>query len=73
MANVVTRDELGYPPLPEDEYDGYLTGLAAMVRAGATQHEMLAYLFSAEKHVGMSRPAGDKTEFLNEVVKLLRS
>jgi aconitase B len=72
MANVATRDELGYPPLPEDEYDSYLAALADMVRAGAKHGDMLANLLSAEMHIGLSKPAGDRAAFLDEVVKLLR-
>lgn len=70
MANVKTTEELGYRPLPEDEYDSYLARLAGMVRGGAYRSDMLAYLASAEEYIGVSKPAGNKEAFLDAVVKL---
>jgi hypothetical protein len=54
---------------PEDEYDGYGGTVAAMVRGGASDEELLVYLNWAEtENMGLS---GDKAR-LARVVALIR-
>ena len=44
---------------PEDEYDGYVGKIAAMLRVGASDEELLAYLKWAEvENMGLG-PASD--------------
>lgn len=42
---------------PDDEYDGYVGKLAALIRDGASDGELLAYLEWAEvEHIGLGPP-----------------
>ena len=71
MANVTTAEELGYPPLPEDEYAGYLLRLERLAIGGASLQELVSYLVSVEEYIGVSKPAGNREAFVDAVVALL--
>ena len=74
MANVSSREELGYPPMPEDEYDAYLYGLVSRIRSGASFDELLGYLNEVERdHLMLSHPAGDKRAFIDAALSIVTS
>ena len=56
-------------PLPDDEYDNYLTGVREMLKAGATDAEIVAYLDEVEREdLGIGEGAnGDKPGFVAAV------
>lgn len=72
MANTTSKEELGYPPMPEDEYDAYLNLLASMIRGGASIDELMGYLEEVERNILMlSRPAGDKRAFIDAALSIM--
>lgn len=70
MSNVSTETELGYPPLPEGEYDGYLLKLVSMSQQGAKRSELINFLDKVERdYLMLSHPDGDKSAFVDAVLK----
>jgi hypothetical protein len=73
MEISATKDELGFRPLPADEYDGYLLHIASMVDAGAPSSEMREYLELVEReYLMLSRPSGSKDDFVAALVSACR-
>jgi hypothetical protein len=57
IRDIVNRDWDPIGGCPDDEYDGYVGKLASMIRDGASDDEMLAYLKWAEvEHMGLGEP-----------------
>jgi hypothetical protein len=65
MANTISEDELGFRPLPAGEYDGYLLHLLTLLQRGVPDRDLRSYLETVEReYIGLSKPAGDKANFL---------
>src|SRR5687767_11864940 len=57
IRDVLNKDWDPIGGCPEDEYDGYVGKIAAMLREGATDDQLLAYLEWAEvDHMGLGSP-----------------
>ncbi len=68
MALEGSEQALGYPPLPDDEYDNYLAGVREMLKSGAADTEVVAYLDEVEREfMGIDQPHGDKARFVAAV------
>ncbi|MDX8478316.1 hypothetical protein RFN28_07455 [Mesorhizobium sp. VK24D] len=71
MSNVPTSDELGFQPLPEDEYDSYLQQVMRLVVEGASAGQISHYLSLVESdYLMLSSPAGNKDAFVGAVLDL---
>jgi len=56
IREILNRDWDPIGGCPDDEYEGYAGKLASMIRSGASDNEMLAYLKWAEvEHMGFGR------------------
>jgi hypothetical protein len=65
MANVATQEQLGFRPMPEDEYDTYLLHVDALMREGATRDQIADYLSKVERdYLMLPRVAGNKAAFI---------
>lgn len=63
---IPTNDtDLGYPPLPADEYDQYLSVVYNMLVVGDDEKEIIKYLSIVEEdYLMLTRPNGDKNMFI---------
>ena len=65
MADTISEDELGFRPLPADEYDGYLLHLLTLLQRGVPHRDLRSYLETVEREdIEFSKPAADKGNFL---------
>jgi hypothetical protein len=64
IREILNRDWDPIGACPEDEYNGYVGKIAAMIRDNATDDELMAYLERAEvEHIGLppfNRERGQK-------------
>ncbi|RWM74118.1 hypothetical protein [Mesorhizobium sp.] len=71
MENVATSNELGFRPLPEDEYDSYLQQIMRLIVDGASPNEISNYLATVEsEYLMLDSPAGSKDDFVSAVLEL---
>lgn len=68
MANVASKEQLGFPPLPTDEYDTYLLKIIEMINSDCARSEVMHFLNEVEsEYLMLSKPAGDKSRFLTSL------
>ncbi|CAN7190473.1 hypothetical protein [Mesorhizobium sp. LjNodule214] len=73
MANIATSSELGFRPLPQDEYDTYLLHVIRLVGNGASPRQVADYLSTVEnEYIQMISPSGSKDNFVNAVFGLAK-
>ncbi|MCK9919963.1 hypothetical protein MXD81_63635 [Microbacteriaceae bacterium K1510] len=71
IRNVLNRDWDPIGGCPEDEYDNYVGAIAAKIRAGASDAELLQYLNWAEaEYIGLGTFDSDRA---HKVVQTLRT
>jgi hypothetical protein len=69
MEPVATENQLGYPPLPANEYDAYLSELLRLIGQGASPEDLLNYLATVETdYLMLTNPVGDKQAFIRSVL-----
>ncbi|MCV3208052.1 hypothetical protein OHD62_15525 [Mesorhizobium sp. YC-39] len=73
MENVATSSQLGFHPLPEDEYDTYLQQVMRLIVEDASARQISDYLGKVEsEYLMLSSPAGSKDAFISAVFRLAK-
>ncbi|MER8405081.1 MULTISPECIES: hypothetical protein [unclassified Mesorhizobium] len=72
MASIATSSDLGFRPLPEDEYDTYLRHIVRLVGDGASPKQVADYVGTVEKdYIQVISPLGSKEDFVSAIFKLV--
>ncbi|WP_133117177.1 hypothetical protein [Mesorhizobium sanjuanii] len=73
MENIARSGELGFRPLPEDEYDTYLQQVMRLIVEDVSPRQISDYLSKVEsEYLMLSSPAGSKDAFISAVFGLAK-